>query len=254
MDSRDLRNLAEAWESITTSETETEQLDERMGRISPAAQRAAAKARRLAASQAEAEFKAGGGYAKQAETRVRGAGRSGRGAGYKPGMSRAEVIALGRKNIAAQEARDRAAQNRALPASGPDPARETLASRPTTPVKPVASDTAPAKPATAPADAVKPKRPSIADELRSLRAMRAASVMRQQGKKIDGRIPTGADVQAASKTLQDLKKGSQYLKQDADLFDIVKGHLMSEGATEEEALKRMASMTEEERMSILEKE
>ena len=242
MDSRDLRNLSEAWESITTPETETEQLDERMGRISPAAQRAAAQARRLAASQAEAEFKAGGGYAKQAETRVRGAGRGGTGAGYKPGMSRAEVIALGRKNIAAQEARDRAAQNRALPASGPDPARETLASRPT---KPVASDTKPATPAGSAVADAKPatpvKRPSILSGLDDLKRTRAASLMRQQGRTLpSGKVPVGSD----------LKK----LNQDLDLFDIVKGHLMSEGATEEEALKRMASMTEEERMSILEKE
>jgi len=40
--------------------------------------------------------------------------------------------------------------------------------------------------------------------------------------------------------------------QHVDLFDIVKGHLLDEGATEEEALKRMAVMTEEERNEILE--
>ena len=38
----------------------------------------------------------------------------------------------------------------------------------------------------------------------------------------------------------------------ADLFDIVKGHLMSEGLTEEEALQKMVTMTEEERQSIIE--
>jgi len=40
--------------------------------------------------------------------------------------------------------------------------------------------------------------------------------------------------------------------QHTDLFDIVKGHLMNEGATEEEALKKMVNMTEEERNEILE--
>ena len=86
-----------------------------------------------------------------------------------------------------------------------------------------------------------------------LRAMRAASQMRQQGKKIGGQIATGAAVQAASKSVSDLNKGArQYMKQDADLFDIVKGYLLDEGATEEEALKRMAVMTEEEKNEIIE--
>ena len=37
-----------------------------------------------------------------------------------------------------------------------------------------------------------------------------------------------------------------------DLFDIVKGHLMSEGLTEEEALKKMLTLTDEERTEIIE--
>ena len=41
------------------------------------------------------------------------------------------------------------------------------------------------------------------------------------------------------------------LKSDVDMFDIVKGHLISEGATEKEALKRMVSMTEQEINTIL---
>jgi len=57
MDSRDLRNLAEAWERITTPENE--QLDER---ISPQASAAAARQRRDdAAAVNAAELKAGGG-------------------------------------------------------------------------------------------------------------------------------------------------------------------------------------------------
>ena len=38
----------------------------------------------------------------------------------------------------------------------------------------------------------------------------------------------------------------------ADLFDIVKGHLMSEGLSEEDALKKMLEMTEEEKSEIVE--
>ena len=37
-----------------------------------------------------------------------------------------------------------------------------------------------------------------------------------------------------------------------DLFDIIKGHLMSEGLSEEDALKRMLNMTEEEKAEISE--
>ena len=38
----------------------------------------------------------------------------------------------------------------------------------------------------------------------------------------------------------------------ADLFDVVKGHLMSEGLSEEDALKKMLEMTEEEKAEIVE--
>lgn len=52
-----------------------------------------------------------------------------------------------------------------------------------------------------------------------------------------------------------LQTGSQALNQlfnSVDIFDIVKGHLMNEGATEQEALKIMVKMTEEERLAIIE--
>ena len=38
----------------------------------------------------------------------------------------------------------------------------------------------------------------------------------------------------------------------ADPFDIVKGHLIDEGLTEEEALKKMLTLTDEERSEIIE--
>ena len=38
-----------------------------------------------------------------------------------------------------------------------------------------------------------------------------------------------------------------------DLFDIVKGHLIDEGLSEEDALKKMLEMTEEEKTEIVEK-
>ena len=42
------------------------------------------------------------------------------------------------------------------------------------------------------------------------------------------------------------------VKEDADLFDIIKGHLIDEGLTEEEALKKMLTLTDDERSEIIE--
>ena len=48
------------------------------------------------------------------------------------------------------------------------------------------------------------------------------------------------------------KSGGLGMGESADLFDIVKGHLMSEGLSEEDALKKMLEMTEEEKAEIVE--
>ena len=48
------------------------------------------------------------------------------------------------------------------------------------------------------------------------------------------------------------KSGGMGMGESADLFDIVKGHLMGEGLSEEDALKQMLDMTEEEKTEILE--
>ena len=136
----------------------------------------------------------------------------------------------------------------AAPAAKPAPAATAPAAKPAA-AAPAAKPAAAASTATPAA----PARRSLAQDLEDLRAMRAASAMRQAGQKINGKIPTGADVQAASKSVSDLNKGArQYMKQDVDLFDIIKGYLLDEGATEEEALKMMAVMTEEERNEIIE--
>ena len=47
-------------------------------------------------------------------------------------------------------------------------------------------------------------------------------------------------------------KTAEVMKNSADLFDIVKGHLIDEGLTEEEALKKMLTLTDEERSEIIE--
>ena len=57
--------------------------------------------------------------------------------------------------------------------------------------------------------------------------------------------PTGVGV-------PDKSVGYGQLKQSVDLFDIVKGHLIDEGLTEEEALKKMLTLTDEQRTEIIE--
>ena len=42
-------------------------------------------------------------------------------------------------------------------------------------------------------------------------------------------------------------------KEDVDLFDIIKGHFIEEGLTEEEALVKMFELTEDEKCEILNK-
>ena len=50
----------------------------------------------------------------------------------------------------------------------------------------------------------------------------------------------------------DKSKGYVPLKDDVDLFDLIKGHLMDEGLTEAAAIEMMVSMTEEERDAVIE--
>ena len=75
-----------------------------------------------------------------------------------------------------------------------------------------------------------------------------------------GRLLSGAllrkaaDAAKKSKTEKDkppTKEDKPSMKEDADLFDIIKGHLIDEGLTEEEALKKMLTLTDDEREAIL---
>ena len=51
---------------------------------------------------------------------------------------------------------------------------------------------------------------------------------------------------------QDTIRKNQSSMEEVDVFDIVKGHLIDEGATESEAIKAMLSMTEEEINAVVE--
>jgi len=54
------------------------------------------------------------------------------------------------------------------------------------------------------------------------------------------------------KALSGIKPGAGVPKEDVDLFDLVKGHLIDEGATAEEAMQKMISMTQEEILTLAE--
>jgi hypothetical protein len=258
MDSRDLRNLSEAWSSATSCEDLCEEwLQERIEErfdfsqntieeLAEALQGSLMdKAKQDGATRAAAQgaafksFADRGGILGFLQRRLQGA----RQAVQQRGGPRGQ----GNRPIAGNPNRQGGQAVAPTPKLTPAP---TPTSTPTPTPAPVPTPTSTAAPTpTAPAKPVR----SISQDLADLRAMRTASQMRQKGQKIGGKIPTGADVQAASKSVSDLNKGArQYIKQDADLFDIVKGHLLDEGATEEEALKRMAVMTEEERNEIIE--
>ena len=242
MDSRDLRNLSEAWVSATAAEDLCEEwLQERIDEGFDFSQHTIEElAEALSGSLMD--------RAKQD-----GAARSAaQGQAFKSFADRGGILGFlqrrlqGARQAVQQRGGPRGQGNR--PIAGNPNRQGGQAVAPTPRPTPAATPTATPTP-TAPAKPVR----SISSDLADLRAMRAASVMRQKGQKIGGKIPTGADVQAASKSVSDLNKGArQYMKQDADLFDIVKGYLLDEGATEEEALKRMAVMTEEERNEIIE--
>ena len=134
-----------------------------------------------------------------------------------------QAIAASKAQLAKDEAEARA---RAQKLADEDAARETQASppivakpkpaapivakpKPAAPVvaKPVASTEPKPVASTAPTPE-KPKLSKLQQDLADLRAMRAASQMRQQGKKLNGKIPTGADVKSTSQAVSDLNKSA----------------------------------------------
>ena len=58
--------------------------------------------------------------------------------------------------------------------------------------------------------------------------------------------------QNAVKTQRVLDAEKREKSEDVDLFDVVKGHFIEEGLTEEEALTKMLDLTDEERTEIIE--
>jgi hypothetical protein len=81
------------------------------------------------------------------------------------------------------------------------------------------------------------QKPSVSAQVSDLQAMRQRSQERQK--------------QQTSR-LDKALSGIKPVADDVDLFDLVKGHLIDEGATAEEAMQKMISMTQEEILALAE--
>ena len=100
--------------------------------------------------------------------------------------------------------------------------------------KPAAAGSAAAKPAAAAGSAAKPAGSAAAAKPAKPAKPAAAAAAK----------PAAAKPAAPGKP--------SYQKDDVDLFDIIKGHFIEEGLTEEEALAKMFDLTDEERTEIIE--
>jgi len=271
MDSRDLRNLSETWQSITSEEVveEIQQLDEQ-GRLSGTQRRAQQAQQQAAAAQSRQEFGQRfqsfvnrGGVAGAINRRLQSAVAQGgnpnrRGQGSTSGVrpTQPTTTQAGADLLRSQE------KLSAPVAANPAP---TAPVRPVRPAAPVAAKPAPvaAKPAptsTSVAGTFKavpgaPTQASLATarpapEKANILGNKASDLAADQAKAKADSLAQAAKNRARGQ--RPMSARERMLNQDLDLFDIVKGYLLDEGATEEEAIKIMVNMTEEERNSIVE--
>jgi len=80
----------------------------------------------------------------------------------------------------------------------------------------------------------------------------ATAPAKKKDKPADGSSSGGANNYRLPERTPANAKNVEYYKDDVDLFDVVKGHLVDEGLTEEEAIKKMLTLTDEERSEIIE--
>ena len=214
-------------------------------------------------------YKAGGG---DAAIRASAQNRNVRGGGTRqvPTLTRQDIINRGA--VAAGST-----PRPAAPALAPRPAAPAPAARPAAPAPaarpaaPTSSTTpAPARPATPsyagaqgvkpvgtplPANAVRPVAGAPAQNA-TFSAPEKTNILGNKASELAAlQAKAKADTLAKKQTTQrPMGARERMLNQDVDLFDIVKGHLMSEGYadTEEAALQIMANMSEEWKQSIVE--
>ena len=265
MDSRDLRNLSEAWISATSCEDLCEEwLQERIeegfdfsqctdeelaeaiqgGLMDKAKQDGAARGAANAA--AFKSFADRGGILGFLQRRLQGARQA--------VMQRGGPRGQGNRPIAGNPNRQGGAA--AAPAPAPAPAPTP---RPT-PAPTPRPTPAPAPASTSVAGTFKPVAgaPTLASLATARPAPEKANILGNKPSDLaaaQAKAKADSLAQAAKNRARGQRPMSareRMLNQDLDLFDIVKGYLLDEGATEEEALKRMSVMTEEERNEIIE--
>ena len=320
---KDAKLMMEALASVyVKEEVDQEVISEEVVELEENRGRRAAElraAREAKAAEQDRLYRAGGGDAKRQETRqMQGASRA---RVRRPGMTRAQVIELGRKNLAAKDSTSTgtapaAPANNAAASKAPAPkpaanpnvtaggtkferrlptmaelraaqaaraagkgeegaikaavnAGKPAAAKPTAPTggavgsaaKPAA---AAAKPATAVGSAAKPAA-AAAKPAGSPAAQAAAGAPNRKEDLFTGKpIPSAKPAQPAVRTgninlpatrrpmARPGARNRGVYGEELDIFDTIKEYLIGEGATEEEALKQMLTLTDEQRTEILE--
>ena len=264
INANEVQSMMEAYASVYKTEEqeviseETQELEENRNQRG-----AAARANRQAAAAEEDRlYRAGGGDAKRQETRqMQGASRA---RVRRSGMTRAQVIELGRKNLAAKD-------------STPTSTSTSTGTAPTASTS--MADKKPANPNVT-KDGTKFER-----RLPTMAELRAAQQARKDAPKVLSRgeiekravnagvnagkpapkpatsaataAATAAAKPAAAAPSPVVKKPRMGMRnrmrmEEIDVFDTIKEYLIGEGATEEEALKQMLTLTDEQRTEILE--
>jgi hypothetical protein len=93
---------------------------------------------------------------------------------------------------------------------------------------------------------------SLAEAYKKISEMKGPALPGEPGRPGTPKAPGGRPHLPGEKPTPKPKGNPGLRLAGADLFDIVKGHLMSEGLSEEDALKKMLEMTEEEKAEIVE--
>ena len=93
---------------------------------------------------------------------------------------------------------------------------------------------------------------SLAEAYKKIHEMKGPALPGEPGRPGTPKAPGGRPHLPGEKQTPKPKGNPGLRLAGVDLFDIVKGHLMSEGLSEEDALKKMLEMTEEEKAEIVE--
>ena len=262
---KDAKLMMEALASVyVKEEVDQEVISEEIVELEENRGRRAAElraAREAKAAEQDKLYRAGGGDAKRQETRQMQGASSVR--VRRPGMTRDQVIELGRKNLAAK----------ASTSTG------------TAPAAPSNNAAASKAPAPKPAGGTKFERrlPTMAELRAAQQARRDAPKVLSRGEIENSAVkagvnagkPAGGATAVGSAAAKPAPAGSaagspgaaaapvvkkkpamgarnRMRMEELDIFDTIKEYLIDEGATEEEALKQMLTLTDEQRTEILE--